>query len=136
MSTIEGGMIWPSVPAALMVPAGDRRVVAALEHGGQRQQPHGHDGGADDAGGGRQQRADDAHRIAEPAAQAAEQQRHGIEQLLGDLRALQHDAHEDEQRHRDQHLVGHDAEDALREGAEDGEVEDTEASGRGGQTRG
>ena len=46
------------------------------------------------------------------------------------LRALQHHAHEDEQRDRQQHLVGHHAEDALRQRAEDARNSSRRARGR------
>ncbi len=61
-----------------------RRVVAAAQHGRQRQQAEGDHGGADNAGTRRQQRADDANRERQPAAQTTEQSRHGVEQILGD----------------------------------------------------
>ena len=54
----------------------------------------------------------------QPAAQRAEQPPHGLQQVLGDAGALEHDAHEDEQRNGDQHVRGHDAEDALAQRAE------------------
>jgi hypothetical protein len=75
ISTMDGGMIWPRVPDAAMVP---------------------------DAGRGRQQRANENHRDAQPAGDRSEQLGHGNQQILGDPRALQHDAHEHEQRNRDQ----------------------------------
>jgi hypothetical protein len=40
----------------------------------------------------------------------AEQLAHGLQERLGDLGALKYRSHEDEQRHGDQHLVGHQAE--------------------------
>ena len=61
-------------------------------------------------------------RNAKPAAQRAEQPAHGLEQFLGDARALQHHAHEDEHRDGEQHLVGHHAIDAPRQRAEEGEA--------------
>ena len=61
-------------------------------------------------------------RDAKPAAQRTEQPGHGLEQFLGDLRTLQHHAHEDEQRDRQQHLVGHHPEDALRQRAEQADI--------------
>ncbi len=67
-------------------------------------------------------RADQHDRITQAAAQRAEQAAHTFEQSLGDARLLQHHAHEDEQRDRQQHFVGHDAEDALRQRAENAEV--------------
>ena len=51
---------------------------------------------------------------AEPATQAAEQPAHGLQQILGDARLLEHHAHEDEHRDRQQRFVGHHPENALR----------------------
>ena len=93
---------------------GKPRVVAEAQHRRQRDQAHGHRGGADDAFRGSKQRAHHDYRDAEPAAQRTEQPAHGLEQFLGDARALEHDAHEDEHRDRQQCLVGHHAENALR----------------------
>ena len=64
---------------------GNRWGVRALEHGRQRNKPHGDDRRADDAGGSRQQPPDEAHRNPQPPAQAAAELRHGFEQVLGDL---------------------------------------------------
>src|SRR5690606_20054013 len=44
----------------------------------------------------------------------------------GDARALQDHAHEDEERNRDQHFVGHRAEVAVGERSEVGRIEDAE----------
>src|SRR5690606_16124220 len=57
------------------------------------------------------------------AAHTAKEATHGREKLLGDSRALEHGAHEDEQGHRDQHLVRHEADVARRQGAEVRRVE-------------
>jgi hypothetical protein len=46
---------------------------------------------------------------------------------------LQHDAHEDEQRDGDQHVVGHDAEDALAQRAEERQVHDAEQPAEEGE---
>ena len=46
-----------------------------------------------------------------------------LSRFVGDPGALQHDAHEHEQRHGEQDLVGHDAKDAVRDEAEEGQVE-------------
>ena len=106
--------------------AGDRRSVTALEHGRQRQQPHRYHRGADDPRRCGEQRADHAHRDAEAAAQPAHEQSHGVQQRLGEFRALEHHPHEDEQRHRDEQVVGHDAVDAVGERLHEGEFEDLE----------
>ena len=44
-------------------------------------------------------------RDAQTARNRPEQLRHGQQQILGDLRPLQHDAHEHEQRNRDQRVA-------------------------------
>ena len=74
--------------------------------------------------------------IAEPAAQRAEQLAHGREQRLGDPRALEHHAHEDEQRHRHQRLVGHGAEVAAGQRREDRRVEHAERHAERGEQQG
>ena len=105
---------------------GEPRIVAVPQHGRQRDQADGDDGRADHAGGGGEQHADDDDGKGEPAAQAAEQPAHALEQLLGDARLLEHHAHEDEHRDGQKHLVGHDAENALRQRAEDAETHHAE----------
>ena len=98
-------MIWPSVPEAAIVPvASDLRIVVA-QHCRQRNQTHRDHGGTEDAGRRRQQGADEDHRNPEAARHGAEQLRHRHEQVFGDLRALQHDAHEYEQRNRNQGIA-------------------------------
>ena len=106
--------------------AGELRIVAAPQHGRQREEPHRHHGGPDDAGGRGEQCSHHAHGDAEPTAQGAEQHPHGVEQLLGHLRALEHHAHVHEQRHRDQHLVRHHSEDAIGKEAEERRREEVE----------
>ena len=107
--------------------AGDRRVVAAPQQRGQRQQPERDHGGADDAGGGAHQHAhaDDAQRHA--AAQAAGQVADHVEQVFGQARLLQHHAHEHEQRDRQPLVVGHHAVDARRQQVEQRLAEADEA---------
>ena len=63
---------------------------------------------------------------AKSAAQCAEQAPHGFQQVFGDAGTLKHHSHKDEQRNREQDLVGHDAEDSLRQGAENGEAHDAQ----------
>ena len=109
---------------------GEALVVAVAQHRRQRDQRDGDDGGADHALGGGEQHADQHDRDAEAAGQRAEQPAHRFEQILGDARALQHHAHEDEQRDREQHRVGHHAEDALRQRVEEAEVHRAERRGR------
>ena len=106
--------------------AGDRRRIAAAQHGRQGQQPHGHHGGADDTGRSGEQGTDDGDRDAEAAAHAAHYQRHGLQQLFRQSRSLEHHPHEDEQRHRNQQVVGHDAVDAIGQGLHEGELKNAE----------
>ena len=79
--------------------------IVVAQHGRQRDQTHRDDRGTDDAGGGGEQRAHKHHRYAEATRDRAEQLRHGDQQILGDFRPLQHDAHEDEQRNGDQRIA-------------------------------
>jgi hypothetical protein len=80
--------------------------------------------------------ADDDHRQAESAAQAVHQLDQGAQQLVGQPRALQHDAHEDEHRHRDQRLVGHDAVNAVRKSLEENRVEGAREHTDAGENQG
>jgi len=102
---------------------GDGRVVAASQHGGQREQSHGDHRGADDAGTRREQCTNHAHRNRQAAAQGAEQTRHRLQQVFGNPRFLQHHAHEHEQRHRQHGLVVHDAEQAIGQRTEVAAIE-------------
>ena len=108
-----GGMICPSVPEAQMMPQAQPLVVAAAQQRRQRQQAERHHRGADDAGGGAHEHADDDDADAEPAAQVSGRVRDHFHQVFGELGFLQHHAHEDEQRHGDQRVVCHHAEDAA-----------------------
>ena len=53
------------------------------------------------------QRAHQHHRNAQTPRHRAEKLRHRNQQILGNLRPLQHDAHEDEQRDGDQRILIH-----------------------------
>ena len=111
-------MIWPRVPVAAIRAGGDSRLVALSQHGRQRHQTQGNHSCADDAGAGGHQHAhdDDGHREATPCTLHEGAQR--SEQFLGDPRLLQHHPHEDEQRHGDHGLIGHDAEQSIGQEAE------------------
>ena len=126
-------MIWPSVPGGADDAAGEPLVVAAPQQGRQRQQSERHDRGADDAGRGAHQHADQDDADAEPAAQAAGGVRDHLHQVFGQPRFLEHHPHEHEQRHRDQRVVGDDAEDAVRQQVEqqrsEAEIAEHEAGG-------
>ena len=113
-----GGMIWPSVPEAQIVPQASRLVVAAPQQGRQREQAERDDGGADDAGGRAHQHADQDDADAHAAAQAAGEMADHVHQVFGELGFLQHHAHEDEQRDGEQRVVGRHAEDARRQQVE------------------
>ena len=88
-------------------------VVAVAQHDRQRDQPHRDDRSGDHARGRRQQRADEDHGIGEPAADRAEQLPDSVEQVLRHAGALEDQSHEREERNREQHVVVHDAVDAL-----------------------
>ena len=102
---------------------GEARLVAVPHHGRQRDQPHGDDGGTHHARGRPQQRADQGDGDGEAPAHAAEQAAHGFDQLGRDVRTLEHQPHEDEERDRDQRVAGHGAEDALRQRAQQKGIE-------------
>ena len=114
--------------------AGQPLVVAAPQHAGQRQQAERHHGGADDAGGRAHQHADQDDADAEPAAQRAGGVADHVHQVLGQPGSLQHHAHEDEQRDREQRRIGDDAEDAVRQQIEqqraEAEIAEHEAESR------
>ena len=91
-------------------PGGQLFLIAAAQHGGQGQKPHGDHGGADDAGARGQQHAYDGHRDTQPAGPPAKQQRHIAEQILGYLCPLKDVAHQYEQRHGNEGFVTNGAE--------------------------
>ncbi len=93
--------------------AGQPLVVAAAQQRRQSEQAERHHRGADDAGGGAHENADDDDADAEPATQVSGRMRDHVHQVFGELGFLQHHAHEDEQRHGDQRVVRHHAEDAA-----------------------
>src|SRR5262249_40461590 len=69
---------------------------------------------------------DDDHRNRDAAAQMPEEQGHRLEQLLGDARFLEGDAHEDEERHGEEGEVRHRAPDPDGEDVEEGRPEEAE----------
>jgi hypothetical protein len=90
-------------------------VVAVAQHHRQRDQAHRNHGSGDHAGGCRQQGADEDHRIGHAAADRPEQLADGVEQVFRHAGAFQDQAHEGEEGNRQQGVVGHDAEDAVRQ---------------------
>ena len=93
--------------------AGQALVVATPQQRRQSEQAERYDRGADDAGGGAHEHADDDDADTEPATQVSGRMRDHVHQIFGELGFLQHHAHEDEQRHGDQRVVRHHAEDAA-----------------------
>ena len=89
---------------------GEFWIVPLFEHGGQRHQTHGYHGCADDAGAGGHQHAHHHYRQPETTAQGTHQSGQAFEQKLGNARFFQDHAHEDEQGHCNQGLVGDDPE--------------------------
>ncbi len=114
ISTSDGGMICASVPGRGDDAAGEAAVVTVAQHDGQRDQTHRYHRCRDDAGGRREQRADEDHRVGEPAAHRSEHLSDGVEQILGHAASLEDQAHEGEKRHGEQRVVRHHAPDALR----------------------
>ena len=111
---------------------GDAPVVAVAQHDRQRDQAHRDHRGRDHAGRRGQQRADEDHRIGEPAADRAEQLPDRVEQVLGHARSFENQAHEGEERNRQQNVVVHHAVDALGQrlqevGAEQAELDADQA---------
>src|SRR5690606_12973183 len=112
--------------------SGELAVVAVAHHDGQGDEPHRDHRGGHHAGGGGEQRADEDDRVGEAAAHRPEELPHGVEQVLGHAASLQDEPHEGEERHREQRVVRHDAEDALGQrleehGAQQPELEADEA---------
>ena len=130
---MEGGMICPKAPVALIRACGQSWIVALSQQVGQRHQPQGHHRGADDAGARGHQGTHEDHAQPQPAGQTAEQPGQGAQQLFGDARALEHCTHEDEQRHGDERLIGHDAVQPPRQKAEHVQVEDAKAGASQGE---
>ncbi len=126
ISTSEGGMICASVPDAAITPRCETPVVAVAQHDRQRDQPHRDDRRGDDAGGRRQQRADEDHRVGEPAAHGTEHLADRVEQVLGHAAALEYQPHEGEERHGKQRVVGHDAPDPLGQRLHERRVQQSE----------
>ena len=96
-------------------PGGDAPVIAVAQHDRQRDQAHRDHRCRHHAGGRGQQRAHEDDGIGEAAADRPEHLADGIEQILGHAAAFQDQAHEGEERDRQQRVVRHDAEDALRQ---------------------
>ena len=72
------------------------------KHRGQRDQSHCDDRGANNAGSCRQQRSDKNYRYSQTPRDRTKQLGHGNQKIFCDLRALEHNPHEDEKRNRDQ----------------------------------
>ncbi len=85
----------------------DLDVVAGLQHCRKSKQPHQRHDRADDAGRGRKYRARDNRCHRERAGHARHRQMQASKQLFDQIRALDQVTHENEQRNRDQHIVGH-----------------------------
>ncbi|MCE3247753.1 MAG: hypothetical protein K0R41_1578 [Geminicoccaceae bacterium] len=104
--------------------SGDRtgrhlRVVAGADHRRRRHHAHHRHRGADDAGRGREDRRGQQHAQIERAAKRGEDQLERLEQPLHQPSLLEQVPHEDEQRHRRERLLLHQA-----DGLEDHKVED------------
>jgi hypothetical protein len=106
---------------------GEPAVVAVAQHDRQRDQAHRDHRGSDDAGGRGQQRADEDHRVGQAAANRPEQLANRVEQVFGHARTFEDEAHEGEERDRQQGVVGHDAKDAVRQGLQEARLEQAHA---------
>ena len=85
------------------------------QHGGEGEKAHQRHHGADDAGRGGEQRAGDERCDGERTGQPARGELDRAEQPVEDVGALDDVAHEDEERHGDQDVVGHHRPGALHE---------------------
>ena len=94
---------------------GERPIIAVAHHDRERDQPHRDHRGGDHSRHRREQGADHDDRIAEAAAHRAEELAHGLEEVLGEPRAFEDHAHEDEEGNGEQNFRAHDAEHALRQ---------------------
>ena len=103
---------------------GEAGVVAGLEHRREGEEPHQRHHRADDAGGGRKQRAGDQRRHRHRAGNPPRDDAQRREQPVDDVGALDDVAHEQEQRHGGQDVVGHDREGLVHEQVEDVVVEE------------
>ena len=72
------------------------------KHRRQRDQSHSDDGSTDNSGRCCEQRSDENYRYAQTPGNRAKQLSHGDQKIFCDLRALEHDPHEDKKRNRDQ----------------------------------
>ena len=73
---MDGGMICPKVPVAQIQASGYFLRVTALQHGRQRNQPHGNDRSADDTGARSKESSNDDHRQTQSAFHSTEELRH------------------------------------------------------------
>ncbi len=95
------------------------RRIAVAQHRRQRQQAHRDHRRADDACRGGQERAHHHDRNRQAAGQRAEDPRHRGQQVVGDVRPLQHDAHQHEHQHRQQRLDALARDDAFVDAVDD-----------------
>ena len=91
-------------------------VVTIAQHDRQRDQAHRNDRGRNHAGGGGKQGADKNHGISEAAANRAEQLSDSVEQIFRHPGSFEYQAHEGEERNRQQRVVAHHAVDAIGQG--------------------
>ncbi len=99
------------------------RVVAVAQHDRQRDHAHGDDRGSDRAGDGAENGADEDDRVGKAAWNAAEELAGAFEKVLGQTASLQNRTHEGEEGNGEQQIVGDDAEDAKRQGLQEGLAE-------------
>ena len=97
---------------------GNRPVVAIAQHDGQRNQTHRNHGGRHHPRGGGEQGTHQNHGHAQTAPDGTEHLADGFQQVFGHAAAFQHDAHDREERDRQQSVVLHDAEHTQRQGVE------------------
>ena len=103
---------------------GEFDIVAGAQHGGECQQPHQRHHRADDAGRGREHRAGRQRRHRKRAGNVLHRELQRMEQAIENVGALDQIAHEQEQRHRHQHVVRRHLERFLHQQRENSIVEE------------
>ena len=94
---------------------GNTPVITVTQHDRQRDETHRDYRSGDNARRRGQQRADQHDRIGQTAAHRPEELPDGVEQILRHARSLKDEPHERKERDRQQRIIAHDAENALRQ---------------------
>ena len=95
-------------------------VIAIAQHDGQGNEAHGDHRGRHHTGGRRQQSTDKNHGKCQTATNGAKQLPDGVEQVFGHAASLKNQPHQGKEGNGQQGVVLHDAEDAQRQGLQQG----------------